>query len=169
MTDREDLARASERDAFMGLMRRGAIRQKLFGMYQTDGWSSVLRELVQMLRVAEREREEDPNADEIARALDDVLRYLLKGYGLGRCSYIPANPIPKGADPDEIEEWEARGGWFSREATVLNPSLTQYFSHLFLSASAKRVPNWCPDHTLAARQRTHRKKDLKSKRSGKYI
>ena len=127
-----------------------------------------------MLRAAERERhalEEEADqleADQLALALGDVFRYQNKGYGLGRCAYVPAD-IPMGANPDVMKEYERRGVFPSREATVLDPRTARYFSHYFLSASARPLPKWCPDHSLAARQRTHRQKKLKARRSGKFF
>ncbi len=164
----EELAKANKQGAFMRLMRR-SMRwgQKLYATYQSGGWLGVHEELVQALRVAEREH--DKESDELARAIGEVLQYQVKGYGLGRCAYVPANPIPKGADPDEVDAHELLGEGFSKEADVLNSTTAKYFSHYFLSASNKRIPKWCPDCSLSARQRTHRKRKLKASRSGKYI
>lgn len=163
----------------MRLMRSGPLsaplhqRRRLYEAYERDGWPSVHDELVQMLRAAERERnaEEDedlPLVDQLAQALGEVFRYQIKGYGLGRCRYVPAD-LPHGAKSDEIEEYERRGVFQSREVAVLDARTARLFGHYFLSAWARRVPKWCPDHSLAARQRNDRQKKLRGKRSGKYI
>ena len=183
----------ADADVFMCLMNSGQ-SARLYDAYQSGGWLSVHAELVKILRVCvhmkmlrvgvhielvkmlgvdERDRDEfevraDQEPDRLARALEDVVEYLDKGYGLGRCSYVPADPpIPRDAAPEEVEEHYFGG--FSREATVLKSTAAQLFSHYFLCVSARRIPQWCPDHTLAARQRINRQKELRRKRSGKYI
>ncbi len=179
MATAKDVARANKEDAFMRLMRSGPLsaplhqRRRLYEAYECDGWPSVHDELVHVLRAAERERnaEEDedrPLADLLAQALGEVFRYQVKGYGLGRCTYVPAD-LPHGAKSGEIEEYERRSIFPSREVAVLDARTARLFGHYFLSASARRIPKWCPDHSLAARQRNDRQKKLKARHSGKFF
>lgn len=186
MATTEDVALAGRTDAFMRLMSSGlewAQRPKLYDAYRRDGWSGVHDELLHMLRAAlsprvkrparrrehrSGDREQGGSADILTQALRNVFQYQIKGYGLGRCGYVSAD-LPRGAKRKEIEEYEQQGIFPSREATVLDPRTAMFFGHFFLCASAKRVPQWCPEHSLAARQRQDRQKKLKAKRADKYI
>lgn len=186
MATPEDVALAGKKSAFMRLMSsrlEWAQRPKLYDAYLRDGWLGVHDQLLQILCAAlspcvkrsarhrehgSGDREQGGSADLLKQALRDVFQYQIKGYGLGRCGYIPAD-LPMGAKPEVIEEYARRGVLLSREATVLDPVTANWFSHYFLSASAKHIPGSCPDHTLAARQRTYRQKKARSARSGKYI
>lgn len=168
MAASKDVALANKKDAFMRRMRSGPWpeRSRLYGVYERDRWTGVHQELVRMLRVAKRDRNTE-HADQLGEALGEVLQYQTEGYGLGRCVYVPAD-LPRGAKREEIEEYEQRGIFPSRKATVLDPRTAKFFAHFFLCASAKRIPQWCPEHSLAARQRQDRQKKLKARRAGKY-
>jgi hypothetical protein len=160
MSRTKNAGQAHADDAFMLLMNAGSWPQRpsLYDAYEKNGgWLGVHDELVKMLRVAARKRNLK-QSDQLARALRDVWQYHSTGYGLGRCSYVPAAPIPKGATADEIEEHENRGAMFSKEAIELGGGMRKFFSHYFLSASARRIPAWCPAHSPSGRARKHRRR-----------
>lgn len=175
MARRDDLAAANKNDAFMWLLKGGPIGRKtrLYAAYQKGGWVEVHGELVEMLRAAEKAG--DKEADRLAQALRDVLRYQTMRYKLGQCRYVPADPPPKDASPEEIEEELATGNTFSREAEVLDDSSAKWFAHYFLYATdilyktGERGPKWCPEHSGAARVRDTRKKKIRERRAGKFI
>jgi hypothetical protein len=164
------LTKLNKEGALMCLMRSGPIARtkRLFEAYERDDWPVMIDKLIELLRATERTGGEE--ADLMAGAIKEAVCSLTKGFSLAQCRYVKADPpLQSNMTGEEIEAFiQVRPG-YSEEALELEGRMAKYFSHYFICRSARRVPKWCPDCTLAARQRTHRQKERRTKRSGRYI